>query len=45
MQQFLLGICVILMPSVLFVAWLVWQATAPRHGSSLMSAADMLDRD
>ena len=42
MQQFLLGICVILLPSILFVAWLLWQATAPRHDAPI-STADIFD--
>jgi hypothetical protein len=43
MQQFLLGMIAILMPSVLFVAWLLWH-TSPRSRSTL-GPVDVSDPD
>jgi hypothetical protein len=45
MQQFFLGIFVVLTPSVLFLAWLVWQTSAQPQRRTLIGGADIFDRD
>ena len=45
MQEFLLGMFVILIPSILFMAWLLWQTAAPDRRNAPISATDNFDRD
>jgi hypothetical protein len=46
MQQFFWGILIVLMPSVLFLGWLIWRTNGPRHPRpTIVGARDFLDRD
>jgi len=46
MQQFLIGVFVILTPSVLFLAWLVWRASILKQRRRFsVGLTDVIDRD
>jgi len=45
MQEFLLGMFVVLIPSILFMAWLLWQTAAPVRRNAHLNAVDVFEQD